>query len=277
MKTFPSESYDENYFSGLGPGTFRHFVESKGHSLTDARLRYLDLAKLQPGMKLLDIGCGRGELVMFCGSKGIDSYGIDYSQKGLEIGEKYLTFYNEDELRNIHLLRSDATCLPFKDSYFDRVISWSVIEHLYQWQQEKCFHEAYRVLKPEGVFVFETHPNEWFEKIGYQITRPFKQLFIERRLEDYREREALEPDHVNLKNPLSLRRDLQRSGFRCKIWLAPRSSFEANVGIARFLGSCMEAMPGVRMIFRNSIYGIAAKSKQSLESFRRLSVDGFCP
>lgn len=276
MKTFPSESYDENYFAGLGPGSFRHFVESKGRSLTDARLRYLDLAKLQPGMKLLDIGCGRGELVMFCGSKGIDSYGIDYSQKGLELGEKCLIFYNKDELRNIHLLRGDASHLPFEDSYFDRVISWAVMEHLYPWQLEKCFHEIYRVLKPEGVFVFQTRPNEWFEKIGYRITRPFKQLFIERRLEDYRERKALNPEHVNLKNPLSLRRDLRRSGFACKIWLAPRVSFEANEGIARFLGSCLEAMPGVRMIFRTHIYGVAAKSKQSLKSFRRLSIDGFC-
>ncbi|MFC2040941.1 class I SAM-dependent methyltransferase [Chloroflexota bacterium] len=275
MKTFPSEHYDEDYFAGLGPGSFRHFVESKGRSLADGRLRYLDMVKLQPGMKLLDIGCSRGELVMFCGSKGIDSYGIDYSQKGLEIGMKYLNFYNEDELMNIHLLQSDATCLPFKDTYFDRVISFAVLEHLYPWQQEKCFHEIHRVLKPDGVFVLETHPNEWFERIGYRITKPFKQLFIERRLENYRERKVLDPGHVNLKNHISLRRDLQRSGFCCKVWLPRRANFEANVGIAKYVSLCLEAIPGVNMIFRNSIYGIAAKSKQSLRSFQSLSVDRF--
>ena len=105
MKTFPSDYYDENYLKGMGPNNFRHFAESKGCSLLDSRLKDLDLVKLQPGMKLLDLGCGRGELGMFCGSKGIDSYGIDYAQTGLDIGKNCLTFYDEDELGNIHLLR----------------------------------------------------------------------------------------------------------------------------------------------------------------------------
>jgi ubiquinone/menaquinone biosynthesis C-methylase UbiE len=276
MKTFPSEYYDENYLQGMAPNSFRHFTESKGRSLLDCRLKALDLVKLQPGMRLLDLGCGRGELVMFCGSKGIDSYGIDYAQTGLDIGKNCLTFYDEDELRNIHLLRGDATNLPFEDSYFDRVMSWAVIEHLHQWQQEKCFHEIYRVLKPGGIFVLETHPNEWFEKIGFRIIKPVKQLFVFRRLKGYRERRALEPEHVQLKNPSSLRRDLSRSGFVCKIWLGRRGDFEVNEGIARFVGLCLETMPGARMIFRNHIYAVAAKSKQHLERFRRLPTDRFC-
>lgn len=53
MKAVPPTYYDEEYFSGMAPNNFRHFVESRGRSLLKVRLRDLALVKLQPGMKLL--------------------------------------------------------------------------------------------------------------------------------------------------------------------------------------------------------------------------------
>jgi ubiquinone/menaquinone biosynthesis C-methylase UbiE len=268
-RVFPSERYDDLYYETMGPGNFQHFVENNGKRVIQGRLDQLALVKLHPGMRVLDLGCGRGELVMFCGSRGIDSYGVDYSEDGLCIGQKCLDFYSPFELKRIHILRSCVTQLPFKKSYFDRLMSWAVLEHLYQWQLEKCLDEIHRVLKPDGVVVLETHPNHWFERMGYRIVKPFKEFFMQKKLPKYDQRHRSEEQggHVNLKSPVSLKRDMQKQGFTCKIFLLKRDEFQINQGIAQVLGRFLENIPLLSKIFRIRIVAIAAKSKRALETF----------
>ncbi len=266
--TFLRGLYDTQYYERMGCGYYRHFVENAGHSLPEWRMRDLHLLKLRPGMRLLDVGCARGELVMFCGYKGIDSYGVDFSEAALVIGRSRFNFYNNDEQKRIHLICADVSSLPFPDAYFDRVMSWALVEHLFQWQLENFLSEVYRVLRTDGVLVLETHPNEWYEKIGYRIVRPVKQLFLSRKLGTYSELRSLEPEHVNVKNPCALKRDLQRQGFFCYTMLLPRRTYEVNSGLARRLGWTLEKLPLFQVLFRNSIVVIATKSPRTLREFQ---------
>jgi SAM-dependent methyltransferase len=108
----------------------------------DELARYLwNRYSIQPGTKVLDIGCGRGEFLrgfMRCGAKG---YGVDRSRAAE-------TLCPEAELR-IADLENDL--LPFEDDFFDVVFSKSVIEHFYY--PEKLVKEIYRVLKPGGLVI----------------------------------------------------------------------------------------------------------------------------
>lgn len=277
-KTFPSTRYDDKYYSDeMTPGFNQHFVKHRGRLLVKHRMDDLDLVKLYPGMKLLDLGCGRGELVMFCGSKGINSYGIEYSEAGINIGRKNsLAFCKNNELRNIHLIRGTATHLPFPNSYFDRIMSWEVLEHLYQWQFEKCLEEIYRILKPEGIAVLDTSPNEWYQYKAYRVIRPVMQLFIHHRIlptvAEIRN-ENLKRGHVNLLNPISLKRNLQKKGFTCRICLLRRKEFDAK-GIYSIIGSFLETIPGVRQVFCERLVAIAAKSTYALETYSSLLPTG---
>ena len=98
MKSFPSEYYDDFYYSTMKSGPFNKFVESRGQSLPRSAAM-LALVRVRPGMKLFDVGCGRGEKAMFLGSKGVDAYGIDYSETALQIGREFFTFYDEERLK----------------------------------------------------------------------------------------------------------------------------------------------------------------------------------
>lgn len=119
---------------------------------------------LQPGNRLLDAGCGRGEFLqgfIECGAKG---YGTDISTSA---GSRCpnAVFKQSD-------LEKDG--LPFKDNYFDFVFSKSVIEHFHF--PERLIKEIHRVLKPGGIVVtmcpdWETNFKTYFE--DYTHRTPF--------------------------------------------------------------------------------------------------------
>ena len=90
------------------------------------------------GSKLLDIGCGNGDLTLELDAMGFDVHGIDMSEE-----------HNlKDKFTKVDLQKDKY---PFPDNHFDIVFSKSVIEHLRE--PDFLFDEAYRVLKPGGVFV----------------------------------------------------------------------------------------------------------------------------
>ncbi|MBI4318537.1 MAG: hypothetical protein HY675_08610 [Chloroflexi bacterium] len=61
----PSELYDEGYFlDHMGPGRWRSFLDQAQKGQLDTGGYFLELANVLPGMRVLDIGCGRGENVL---------------------------------------------------------------------------------------------------------------------------------------------------------------------------------------------------------------------
>ena len=77
-----------------------------------------------------------------------DVYGTDVSASGLNLARKWLA---EKKLR-AHLKKSSCyRRLPFKDGFFDAVISTNVIHHNYHDKIRFCISEIERVMKPGGI------------------------------------------------------------------------------------------------------------------------------
>lgn len=98
------------------------------------------------GEKILDSGCAFGRLYKGLEKKNVDYYGIDFSEKLIEIAKR--------KFPNAKFQTVNALNLPFPDNFFDKVYSISVLHHIpsknYRLQYLK---EIKRVLKPEGLLL----------------------------------------------------------------------------------------------------------------------------
>lgn len=80
--------------------------------------------------------------------RGYKFYGIDIAKEIVELAKKnYCEIHDTENQFRVGDIRE----LPFKDDFFDIVFSYGTIEHIRE--QEKAVKEAYRVLKPNGIFI----------------------------------------------------------------------------------------------------------------------------
>ena len=82
----PSTLYDKDYFLTACEG-HQEFLETQGELLSRRLREAFAVASVEPGMRVLDVGCGRGEIVRHCAQLGADAYGIDYAQVAVDLSQ----------------------------------------------------------------------------------------------------------------------------------------------------------------------------------------------
>jgi ubiquinone/menaquinone biosynthesis C-methylase UbiE len=104
----------------------------------------------KPGELYLDIGCGTGNYTIALANKGVKFYGVEPSEKMLEIAR----FRNSE----ITWLVGDAEQIPAEDETFRGGVATLTIHH---WTNiKKAFKELHRVMKKNGRLVFFTSTPE---------------------------------------------------------------------------------------------------------------------
>lgn len=139
--------------------------------------------------KILDVGCGTGQLVRFFNKKGFNALGCDPSKEAVNFAQK---------INSKSIKKASATQLPYKTGSFDLITSISVIEHLNQKEARKFLNEAKRVLKPNG-YIFIITPN---------FSSPFRYLLGGKWFA------YSDATHINYFTPKSLKSQLMKSKFK---------------------------------------------------------------
>ena len=117
-----------------------------------------DFAQTDPQKaKVLDFGCGRGELVDGLCALGVDAYGCDINPR-----------WDGDKSR-LRPIECSSYRIPYDDNLFDLVCSNSVFEHVQNIRES--FLEIKRVLRPGGIS-FHIYPAKWYLPVEPHIFVP---------------------------------------------------------------------------------------------------------
>ncbi len=113
-------------------------------------------------MRVLDVGCGTGTLVVELKKKKpvLEVYGIDPDAAILKLARKKMQKNNI----TTHLKQAFAQKLPFPAGFFDAAYSSLVWHHVPDIDKQACFDGVFRVLKKGGVFVLSDfgRPKHWW-------------------------------------------------------------------------------------------------------------------
>jgi len=157
---------------------------------------------------------------------------------------------------------ADAKTLPFPDGYFDRVLLFDVVEHLYPWELQESLEEIGRVLRDDGRLIVHTAPNRWYDKYAYPLVRFVRRLLGQG--DAYpKDPRAIVPAnqdvHVNEQDMRSMQRNLNAGGFEAKVWLdSPPQNRDEGPVMAALRWVAFE-VPPFRWIFEREVFAVAHK------------------
>ena len=257
-----ADLYDRDYFLSHRCEGYEYF---RAGELSHVRKHEIEALRLEPGMRLLDAGCGRGEILRAAHDRGLRVAGIDYSEAAVALSRETLADVADADIRH-----GDVTRLPWGDDGFDRVLCGDVIEHLDAAQAEAAVNEFRRVLRPGGVVLVHTAPNRLFRNVSWPILRHVLRFVgaaePARLMDDYLA--DLIPYHVNEQSLASLRRLLDRAGLHdVRAWIDPDVTRSASHRLTRDLARGRLFTIGARIagtwplivLFGNDLYATGTK------------------
>lgn len=145
-------------------GVFAKYLE-KG------ALEFFERLPLRPGTRLLDVGCGAGQLTLPAARKGIQVTGLDLAANLVQQARAKAAA----EGLKVQVDEGDAEALPYPDASFDVVMS--LIGAMFAPRPELVASEMIRVCKPGGRIVMgnwtpEGHIGQMFKVIGKHVPPP---------------------------------------------------------------------------------------------------------
>jgi SAM-dependent methyltransferase len=159
-----------------------------------------DRLGLQPGERVLDMGCGLGRHAFEMYRRGADVIALDQNADELAtVSEWFAAMRDEGSIpagAEADVKEGDALNLPFPDGEFDRVIASEVLEHIPD--DDGAIAELVRVLRPGGTIAV-TVPRWLPERICWALS------------DEYHE---VEGGHVRIYSAKELALKLQKAGLR---------------------------------------------------------------
>ena len=194
--------------------------------------RLLEIAGDVRGRRVLDLGCGRGELALLLARAGAaEVVGAEVSADALRVARDTLKPHPEAARVTLREIPASGS-LPFPDGRFDDVVLADVVEHLPDEVLRHALAEVRRILRPGGRVLIHTMPNQWYWWWGYALEMWYTRWVARRPLTPHflAFRSLNDPTHINQQSPRSLRRALARAGLRARVWVETTTPYVGRTG-----------------------------------------------
>ncbi|MHA6252183.1 class I SAM-dependent DNA methyltransferase [Oceanobacillus sp. CAU 1775] len=121
--------------------------------------------------RMVDFGCGTGEITTKLASKGYEMTGVDYSSDMLAIASQKAT----EQRLNIQWLQQDLRELDGLSNYDVAISYCDVINYITEPEElSKTMKNINDTLKPGGIFLFDVHDLEYIEE--YYLGQTFAEV-----------------------------------------------------------------------------------------------------
>ena len=133
------------------------YFRSPEDSLDQAQEQKLDLIcrklRLQPGQRLLDLGCGWGGLILYAAERyGVEATGITLSQPQADLANERIRAAGL--AGRCRVLVQDYRELPADEAHsYDALVSVGMFEHVGAARLPAYFAQARKLLRPGGAFL----------------------------------------------------------------------------------------------------------------------------
>lgn len=126
-----------------------------------------------------DLGCNHGSCTMFLFEHKPEAvYGFDINIKALEIA--YQLAVKQNTNIPVYFMCVNLILLPQEDNFFDFLMSFHTLEHIYPIDADAVVSEMYRVLKPNGnILLSIPYDHAYPDKchVAYYVEDTLKELF----------------------------------------------------------------------------------------------------
>jgi ubiquinone/menaquinone biosynthesis C-methylase UbiE len=169
----PDQANMEQYYSktyyGRGSRKFSGLIEFLAVLGNKFRAKKIskEIEKTRPAnpfRRVLDIGCGRANLLRCMRNYGYECHGTERSG-----------FQDDNQVAEVNIFKGSVSELEYKDGYFDAVVIWHVLEHLHDPFQ--TIDEIVRITRDEGLIViavpnFSSLQAGWFKSDWFHLDIP---------------------------------------------------------------------------------------------------------
>jgi len=166
---------------------------------------------ITPKSRILDLGCGLGQVGYRLQKLGHDVTGIDNNLKNVSMGQNILAQLGS----KMKLQLGDALRNEFNEHFFDVIVSCDVIEHIQD--QELFLSNIYRMLSPGGIAFIGTD-NELRVRLGVFARRLLSIFCLKNPFKWKHAWADMDGGHCALITPSRLYHQSKKAGFiNCRI------------------------------------------------------------
>ena len=130
------------------------------------------VAELAAADRILDIGCGTGDLMVMLAIQGAFVDGFDINAKMIAVAQERIREENLEDNVSIHQMGVEDMD-GFTDSSYDAVVSTLVFSELSDAERHFALKQCARILKPDGLIMIadEVVPQKKLKKVLHAIMR----------------------------------------------------------------------------------------------------------